>query len=69
MAMGPSVEAAQTLEDEPEAVHVGEHVEPLAPGFLFKASLKALLFVTIRPSRSAGRASGPFCATPPHLGR
>ena len=66
--LGPPVEAAQTLEDDPEAVHVGEHVEPLVPGLLFKARLKALLFVTIRVSRSAGRACGPPDAIPLHPG-
>ena len=45
---------------------MGEHVAPLAPGLLFKASLKALLFVTIRASRSAGRArSGRYAVRPP----
>ena len=67
--LGPPVEAAQTLEGDPEAVHVGEHVEPLAPVLLFKASLKALLFVTIRPSRSAGRAHGRRAATRRRSGR
>ena len=41
--LGFPVEAGLRLEDNPEAVHVGDDVEPLAPGLLFKISLKALL--------------------------
>ena len=41
--LGFLVEAGLCLEDDPEAVHVGDDIEPLAPGLLFKISLKALL--------------------------
>ena len=48
---------------------MGEHIEPLAPGLLFKASLQALLSVTILPARTAGRAGGRRAATRRRSGR